>query len=73
MNLFTDPTLGPYIIFLFIIACMAGAAFIIIEGLNKATGAKPSPIKNVRYEHYIIVDGEVIYPEAVIDHIDTQA
>lgn len=63
---------NPYVIFMFITICMGGAAYILIGGLNKVTNAKP--VKNdSRYENYIVVDGEVIYPEAVIDHIDIQA
>lgn len=73
MNMFTDPTTGPVLTVIFIICCIAGAFFLIMEGWRDN---KKKPLMEVppsRYENYIVIDGEVIYPIAVVDHIDEQA
>jgi hypothetical protein len=76
INMFTDPTIGPIITVIFIICCLAGAFFIIWEAYNKNIPGQKKVHKapDVRYEQYIVVDDkEILYPVAVVDHIDTRA
>ena len=69
MNMFTNPTVGPVLTIIFIGCCLAGAVFIIMENWPKITIQKPVA-RTARYENYMVVDGEIIYPVAVVDHID---
>jgi len=72
MNMFTDPVIGPPLTIIFIICCFAGAVFLVIENWPK----KKQLIQKTKvtsYENYIIVDDEIIYPTAVVKHVDIQA
>ena len=70
MNLFIDPTIGPVLTFIFVICCASGAIFIIREAWIENKKKEKSRMPVSRYENYIIVDGEIIYPLAVVKHID---
>jgi len=70
MNMFTDPVTGPIMIVIVIIACLAAGVFLVMENWPKPNTKTKT---TARYENYIIVDGEIIYPKAVIDHVDIKA
>jgi hypothetical protein len=71
MNMFTDPTIGPVLTVIFIICCLAGAVFVILENWSKITIQKAIQKPNVRYESYMVLeDGTILYPVAIVDHID---
>lgn len=71
INMFTDPTLGPILTVIFIVCCLSGIVFILIENWPKITVEKPAKVPNARYESYMILeDGTILYPVAVVDHID---
>lgn len=72
INMFTDPVIGPPLTVIFIICCLAGIVFLLMENWPKAQ-PKAQKVPDVRYEQYIVVDDEIIYPVAVVDHIDTKA
>lgn len=71
MNMFTDPTIGPVLTVLFIICCLAGVVFLLMENWPKnKVERKP----DARYENYMILDdGTIVYPIAVVDHINIKA
>ena len=74
MNMFTDPTIGPVLTIIFIICCLAGVVFVILENWSKITIQKPIQKPNVRYESYMVLeDGTILYPVAIVDHIDKKA
>ena len=74
MNMFIDPHIGPVLTVIFIICCSAGAFFIIMEAWRDNKKKPLMEMPPSRYESYIIMeDGTVLYPIAVVDHIDEQA
>ena len=75
INMFTDPVIGPPLTVIFIICCLAGIVFLLIENwpkIHQQAQPKAQKVPDVRYEQYIVVDDEIIYPVAVVDHIDTK-
>ena len=70
MNMFTDPVIGPPLVGLFIACCLAGIVFLITENWPKPNTKTKT---TARYENYIIVDDEIIYPKAVVKHVDIKA
>ena len=74
MNMFTDPTVGPVLTVIFIICCLGGAFFIAMEAWNENKKKPLMEMPPSRYENYMILeDGTILYPIAVVDHIDKQA
>ena len=70
INMFTDPTVDPILTMIFIICCLAGIVLLLREGWIKSqTQVNRKP--DVRYESYMVLeDGTILYPIAVVDHID---
>ena len=72
INMFTDPVIGPPLTVVFIICCLAGIVFLLIENWPKSK-PKAQKAPDVRYESYMVLeDGTILYPIAVVDHIDTK-
>ena len=70
INMFTDPVIGPPLTVIFIICCLAGIVFLLMENWPKAK-PKAKKVPDVRYESYMVLeDGTILYPIAVVDHID---
>jgi len=64
--MFTDPTVGPVLTVIFIICCLAGAFFIVMEAWNDNKKKPLMEMAPSRYESYIILeDGTILYPLSV--------